>query len=514
MKDHPKAFEPKMLLLNILLSFIGIIIGTELITRLGVTTNTSIIGALVAIGVARIPLRSLRAFKDIYSQNLVQTSISAATFVAGNCVLIPLGVPWILGMTELILPMFLGSIIGTIVSMTMVYWLFDTKIFPAKNPWPPGIATAETIEAAAEKGKKALNLLYGGIAGAFLNGVFGIPADVIGISWIGNIWALTMFGVGLLVRGYSPVFGVDINAYYTPHGVMIGAGIVALIQILMIIGKKTGGEKAKERNIGAFMGRGFVLYVIGAVLIALISALYSEMSLASLVMWIFFAAFAVLFAQLLVGLSAMHAGWFPAFAIALIVLVLGMLIGFPANSLALLVGYAASVGPAFADMGYDLKTGWILRGEGKDPEFEMAGKKQQYLAELTGAFMALAVAYLVHASYFSQDLFPPVDLVYATTIEAGASMEVAKMLFIWAIPGAIVQAIGGSARQIGVLFATGLLIYNPIAGFAVIAGILFRIIIVHKYGDEGQNWLYIVGAGMIAGSALTSFVTSTLKIGR
>jgi uncharacterized oligopeptide transporter (OPT) family protein len=104
--------------------------------------------------------------------------------------------------------------------------------------------------------------------------------------------------------------------------------------------------------------------------------------------------------------------------------------------------------------------------------------------------------------------------VYSATIEAGASLEVAKMLLMWAIPGAIVQAIGGPARQIGVLFATGLLIYNPIAGFAVLAGILFRIIIVHNYGDEGQNWLYIMGAGMIAGSAITSFATSTMKIGR
>jgi uncharacterized oligopeptide transporter (OPT) family protein len=512
MKKHPSAFSPKILGLNILLSFVGIVVGLELITRLGVTPNTSIIGALVAIGISCIPVRAFRDFTDVHSQNLVQTSISAATFVAGNCVLIPLGVLWLLNMKELMLSMFLGSAIGTIVSITMVYWLFNTKIFPAENPWPPGIATAETIEAAAKKGKEALNLLYGGIAGGLLNGLFGIPADVIGISWIGNIWALVMFGVGLLVRGYSPAFGVDINAYYIPHGVMIGAGIVALVQILWVIRKSE--SKGGEGRVGLSLGKGFAIYVVGAVLIAMLSGLYAQMSFSYLISWILFAAFGAIFAELLVGLSAMHAGWFPAFAIALIVLVLGMLIGFPSSALALLVGYAASVGPAFADMGYDLKTGWILRGEGKDPEFEREGRRQQYFAELTGAFMALAIAYFAHTFYFAQELFPPVDFVYSATIEAGASLEVAKMLLMWAIPGAIVQAIGGPARQIGVLFATGLLIYNPIAGFAVLAGILFRIIIVHNYGDEGQNWLYIMGAGMIAGSAITSFATSTMKIGR
>jgi uncharacterized oligopeptide transporter (OPT) family protein len=67
-----------------------------------------------------------------------------------------------------------------------------------------------------------------------------------------------------------------------------------------------------------------------------------------LLAFIMYAAFAALVHELIVGLAAMHSGWFPAFAVALITLVIGMLIGFPPVSLALLVGFSAATGPAFA----------------------------------------------------------------------------------------------------------------------------------------------------------------------
>jgi len=523
-KKHPKALEVHVLVVTILVSVLGVIVGLELITRLGITTNTSIIGALIAIVVARIPLRVLKGFTDIHSQNLIQTSISASTFVAGNAILLPIGVPWLLGRFDLVLPMYIGAFIAVIASITQVYWIFDTRVFPASNAWPPGIATAEAILAAAKKGKRALLLLYGGIAGAVLNGFFGIPADVLGVSWIGNIWALTMFGIGLLVRGYSPVIlGVDVNKLYIPHGIMIGAGVVALIQIISIIRGKgrsntidseSSESMMPEKMIKFTLTRGISLYLVIAVLIVVIGRLFNEMSLGMTILWIIFAAIASLCSQFLVGLSAMHAGWFPAFAIALIVLALGMLIGFPAPALALLVGYAASVGPAFADMSYDLKAGWILRGRGIDPKFELEGRKQQYIAELVGALMAAILVFFAYEFYFAQDLFPPVDRVYVSTILAGVDPTIARNLFIWMIPGAIIQAIGGPARQLGVLFATGLLILNPIAGFTVLIGIGIRLLVLKKMGDKGQDYLYVLGAGFIAGSALVSFFTSTLKLGK
>ncbi|RLF80644.1 OPT family oligopeptide transporter, partial [Thermococci archaeon] len=174
-RKHPSAFEGKILVMNILLALLGAIVGLELITRLGISTNTSIIGALIAILVSRIPIALLRDYADLHRQNLLQTAISGATFGAANAMLLPIGIPWLLGRQDLVLPMFIGATAAAIVDMTMIYWLFDTRVFPAENPWPPGIATAETLFAAARKGKRAMYLLYGGIAGAVLKYFFAIP---------------------------------------------------------------------------------------------------------------------------------------------------------------------------------------------------------------------------------------------------------------------------------------------------------------------------------------------------
>ncbi len=107
--------------------------------------------------------------------------------------------------------------------------------------------------------------------------------------------------------------------------------------------------------------------------------------------------------------------------------------------------------------------------------------------------IAIPVVYLSYTSYFLQELIPPVARVYAKTIEAGAQPGIASSLLIWAIPGAIVQFIGGPKRQLGVLLATGLLINNALAGWAVLAGIALRILIIKRWGIKAarrwRSWL-------------------------
>ena len=106
-----------------------------------------------------------------------------------------------------------------------------------------------------------------------------------------------------------------------------------------------------------------------------LGGLVGALSPGMLVAFVVYAAFAAFVHELIVGISAMHAGWFPAFAVALITLIVGILLGFPPVALALLVGFSASTGPAFADMGYDLKAGFILRGSGADRGFELDGRR-------------------------------------------------------------------------------------------------------------------------------------------
>lgn len=521
---HPRTFEPGTLIIIILTSILGAIIGMELIVRLGISANTSIIGALVAVLIGFIPMKTFEGFKNIHRQNLVESAISAATFGAGNALLLSMGILWLLGAEKnTVIAMFVGSAIGMIVDATMIYWVFDTPAFPANEAWPPGVATSETILAVAGGGKRALILIVSGIVGA-IGQSLKIPMDVFGIAWIGNKWALLMFGIGLLIRGYSStLFGIDINELYIPHGIMIGAGIVALIQITMIVrGKQLTKKETSEDetytptrtsdDLKISVKKGFIIYIIGAIIIVMIGGIYADMSMGKLILWIIFAAIAALVSELMVGISAMHAGWFPGFATALIFLVIGIFMKFPPIALGLLVGYTASTGPAFSDKGYDLKTGWILRGKSKKPEYELFGRRQQHIAGLVGQAMAIILVAISYKQYFSMDLIPPVDRVFVATIQAGAQPQIIKHLLIWGVVGAIIQFIGGADKQIGILFSTGLLILNPRAGFAVIISLIIRAFLERKYGNKAETPMYIAAAGFIAGSTLYSFISSTMGL--
>ena len=256
---------------------------------------------------------------------------------------------------------------------------------------------------------------------------------------------------------------------------------------------------------------GFALYLAAACVMATLGGLYASMSAVELVAFVIFAAFAALVHDLIVGISAMHAGWFPAFATALIFLIVGTLFGFAAAPLALLVGFTAATGPAFADLGYDLKTGWIVRGFGGNAIAERDGRWQQFVAAMVGFVVAAVFVWVVHERYFDLDRFPPADRVYAATITAGADPALVGSLAMWALPGAIVQAIGGASRQIGVLFATGLLINNGAAGFAALAALAVRFAIERRAGDRAAGPMYVLAGGFLAGSALVSFALAMLK---
>ncbi|WP_342431717.1 OPT/YSL family transporter [Neobacillus sp. FSL H8-0543] len=531
---HPRIFEPFTLILTIVTAVFGAIIGMQIIVSLGVTPNTSIIGALLAMLIARIPVTIFKRYKSIHRQNLVQTSISAATFGAANSLLIPIGIPFLMGAPELIVPMLIGAALAMFIDAALLYKLFDSKLFPAKGTWAPGVATAQAILAGDKGGKRAGLLGIGtliGVIGSFLH----IPMSAFGVAFIGNIWALSMFGIGLLFRQYSiPVFGVDVNALYIPHGLMIGAGIVALVQVSMLIfaKQKPTGQSSKDEVAAAVevsddedytrpikkarkaLGLGFAAYLAVALIIALTGGIMTDMSPGMFIGFLIFAAFAAFVHELIVGIAAMHSGWFPAFAVAFITLLIGMMIGFPPLALALLAGFSAATGPAFADMGYDFKTGHILRGEGKDKAFEIAGRKQQYITAMIAFGVALLTVVVTYKGYFAQNLVPPIDAVYVSTIQAGTSADVAKQLLLWAIPGAILQLIGGPTRQLGVLFATGLLILTPYAGFAVLTGIAIRLIWLKAKGKEAETPMSIMAAGFIAGDALFSFFNSVFKLGK
>jgi uncharacterized oligopeptide transporter (OPT) family protein len=284
---------------------------------------------------------------------------------------------------------------------------------------------------------------------------------------------------------------------------------VALVQVVILMMRDsrtpTTGAAKSTADVRRSMGLGSLAFVLIAMLLALLGGLWSELSPGMLVAFLIYAAFAALAHEVIVGLAAMHAGWFPAFAVALITLVVGMLAGFPPVALTLLVGFSAATGPAFADMGYDLKAGYMLRGNGADPVFEREGRQQQLFAALFAFVVAGVVVLIAYPGYLANNLVAPVDRVFAATIKAGASMDVARQLLIWAIPGAILQFAGGPKRQMGVLFSTGLLLLVPFAGWAVITGVVLRLLWTRFAGDGQRSTMEVFAAGVIAGDALFSF---------
>ena len=519
-KNYPKISEPIMIIFVILVSVLGAVIGIQIIAKLGITPNTSIIGALIAMLVARIPITILKKYHSIYRQNLIQTATSSATFGAANSLFIPIGIPFVMGRTDLIIPSLIGAGIAMFIDSFMLYNLFDSSLFPAKEVWAPGVATAESILAGEQGGHRAGLLGLGGIVGMIGSG-FGVQMSALGVAMIGNVFALGMFGIGLLVIQYAkPLFGINLTAMYVPHGIMVGAGLVALIQaVVLIFGKNTKASAVESQNqmtrtkahTRKSLLLGYLAYLAATLLIAFISGIYTKMPLGQFILFLLYAALAAIIHEIIVGIAAMHSGWFPAFAVALITLLIGVLLGFPISALIIMVAFSTATGPAFADMGYDLKTGYILRGNGKNKNFEKHGRKEQYIIGLIAFLVALIIMAAFHNSLFSQKLIPPIDSVYASTIHAGASASIAKALAIWAIPGAIIQFIGGPSRQLGVMFATGLLITTPNTGWAVLAGLLIKGVALKVWGKKANSQVTILAAGFIAGDALYSFGSSLFQ---
>ncbi|MFJ6463377.1 OPT/YSL family transporter [Streptomyces sp. NPDC091387] len=526
-RSHPRVMEPVLLVILVVLSAVGAVIGIDLVSKLGISANTSVVGALVAMLIGRIPLGFLRRMRSVHRQNLAQSAISAATFASANALLTSVAVPYVFGRTDLVWPMLAGAFIGLVVDAWVLYRAFGSRLLPADAAWPPGTAAAETIKAGDRGGRRAL-ILAGGTVVGLAGTLFSLPLSAAGVAFLGNVWALMMFGIGLMLRQYGPdLFHTDLGAGYIPHGVMVGAGVVALGQAVhLLLGRRerkrteaveetpnaapveeadpSTAYTVDERALRLSLIRGYALFTGGAVVLGVLGGLIGDMSPLGLVGWVLFAAFAALVHELIVGLAAMQSGWFPSFAVTLIFLILGLAIGIPSVPLALLVGYVSATGPAFADMGYDLKAGWLLRREHRpwDP-FEREGRRQQFLAALIGFAVALAVVALAWRSYFGQGLIPPVAKVYADTIKSGLSdPDAVRTMLLWAIPGAAIQLIGGTRRQMGVMLATGLLILTPQACWLVLGALVVRVGYRKLRGPAADEELNLVGAGLIAGSSL------------
>jgi len=484
----------------------------QIMGQFGTSPNTSLIGAVLVMIVARVPLAVAKSFRHLERQNYVLSMASAAGFAAANCGFVAIAVMFLMGRGDLIMPMAFGALIGSMLSIFIMGRLFDSKIFPATGAWPMGQAVATAIEAGDTGGKKGFQLATGLAIGAVAS-FFGIPAAGVGIAFIADMGAMAALGVGMILRGHSArIFrGFDIGGTGIAQGVMIGAGIVALVQIIVTIsrgsrkraGNAPGTEEYSVSDSGAkaTMANSALLFMAGAVAVALATGIFGGMGLGQAALWVAFAGFTSVVVMVLVGTAAMHSGWAPAFAVVTICLTAGLIIGFPPVPLAVLTGYIGSIGLPLNDTGVGLKTGWLIRGKGADREYEAYGRRQQIIIKQLGAVIGIAMAVTFGMMLTRGGVVPPMSIFYADTVAEAVSPALIRELALWAIPGAALQAAFGNKRSVGLMLATGLLINNPFFGIAVLAAIAVRLKI-------GTKFMEVRGPGLIAGDGLFGFASN------
>ncbi|MCL2202890.1 MAG: OPT/YSL family transporter [Defluviitaleaceae bacterium] len=502
--------EPGILILGILLAVISAAICMQIMGQLGTAPNTSLIGAVLIMIFTRIPLVLAKRFKNLERQNYVLSIASAAGFTAANCGFVAVATMFILGRNDLILPIAFGTLVGSMIAVFVMGWIFDSKIFPVSGAWPMGQAVATTIEAGDAGGKKGFELLQGLGVGA-LASFLGIPAAGVGIAFIANMITMTALGIGMILRGFSTRLfnGFDIGDSNIAQGMMIGAGVVALVQVIHTISK--GNKKEAEQEAYAVsdartkkvLAGSLGLFTAGAVAVALITGAFSEMGVGMSVGWVAFAGFSSVAIMVLVGTAGMHSGWAPGFAVVTIFLTLGMMLGFPAVPLAILIGYIGSMGMPLFDTGVGLKTGWLIRGKGADPERERHGRNQQVRMKQLGVIIGVAMSLFFGVMLINNEVIPPMSIFYAYTVGETVNPALIRELALWAIPGAVLQAAFGN-KSVGLMIATGLLINNPVFGITLLVSILIRRIF-------GAKHMGVRAPGLIAGDGLFGFGANIVR---
>ena len=505
----PRAFDPRALPLYLAFAILASIICVQINVHLGITPNTSVIGVLVAIAAGRTVLPM---FRESQRQLLLQTATSAGGFAGANIGLVSFATLALLGLTHLFWPLFVGLLVGMVADIWLAYRLFGTRAFPAEAPWPDGEAVGRMIQAGDKGGRTARDLIEG-IGVALFGRLLSLPMAGFGIAFIGNPIALAALALGLLVRG-TGVVPYDFPASFLPHGMMIGAGLVQVLQTgwLFWQARTIASSKPASTPIPApadlstaEIAGHFLVLLGGGVLLMLAGGLWVyQAGAAHLALWVLFAGAAALVHTIVVGYCAMLSGWFPSFAVAIALMMVAALFRFPPELLALLAGYVLSTGPQFADLGYDLKSGWIVRGRGVDTALERFGRRQQVRLQQAGAIAGLVAAALAFQMYWDLGLVPPMSRVMMATISVTINPELTQQLVLGGIAGAVIQVLGTPRRALGIMFATGLLLDNVMYGWALAAGLALR-----RFLPPSAT--AIRAPGLIAGDGIGGFVSAMLR---
>lgn len=134
----------------------------------------------------------------------------------------------------------------------------------------------------------------------------------------------------------------------------------------------------------------------------------------------------------------------------------------------------------------------------------MATRHQQVYAALLGLAVALGVKSVGYETYFARGYLPPPAQVLAAALELSGSLAEVGFVLPWLLAGALAQWLGGPGRQVGLLLATGLLIDQPSAGWALLAGLAGRALLSPALRGRADSHLATFGLGCITGEMARS----------
>ena len=202
------------------------------------------------------------------------------------------------------------------------------------------------------------------------------------------------------------------------------------------------------------------------------------------------------FQRLIVGNTVMQTGFIPAFSLAFVFLVIGLIVELPIKAFGIFAGFTAATGTVLACIGDALKTGYMLHGEGKKMEAERIGRKHQlYVVCLTLLFVILIV-FFSYPIYFAQHRIPPVDHVFIATLQSPASLAIMSPWLIGAFfLGWVLQWTKGA----GILFATGLLLNDFLLGWMILIGVWLKLLLGNRMR---HSTIVILAAGLISGDVM------------
>jgi hypothetical protein len=468
--------------------------GTAMVATIGTVASPGLAAIAAAMLLARLPV--LRPLAAPHALALAQSATSAAAIAAGQVLLLPIAIPYALGRPDLVAPMLLAATLVLFADGWLMWRLFATPAFPATAAWPAGTAAAAVIRAGTT-GERHGTMVLAGIATGAVGAFYRAPMAAFGLALFGNPVLLGLFAAGLLLRAHAgPALallgpGTDLLQAQVPQGMLIGAALVAIAQLLR---NRAGQGQGQGQGEAGLLARAAAMHLAIALAVALAAGLHAAMPAPMLALFIAFAAAAALLHSLVVGLVAMHTGWMPTLAAALVILSAGLLLGFPAPALALLAGTAAATGPGLAAMGQALKVAHDLSATPR-------ARTQIALAALAAFALAALLVAVAHHALFAAGQIPPAGHVFAIAIRAGTTPVQAERLALWALFGAALQLAGGPRRHLGLMPAAGMLLLAPAIGWTLLLGLAVRAYVVHRLAGYRED-MDSLAAGLVAGDAL------------